>query len=155
MGMRQTGVKVIVQNRRARHDYFVLETWEAGIELKGTEVKSMRLGRCNLKDSYAAVLNGEIFVQNMHISPYEKGSFSNTNPLRPKRLLMHKNEIRKLHADVMQKGFSIIPLQVYLKDGKMKMEIALCKGKKLYDKRDDMAKRDTDRDIERAFAGRE
>lgn len=153
--MRQTGVKVIVQNRRARHDYFVLETWEAGIELKGTEVKSMRLGRCNLKDSYAAVLNGEIFVQNMHISPYEKGSFSNTNPLRPKRLLMHKNEIRKLHADVMQKGFSIIPLQVYLKDGKMKMEIALCKGKKLYDKRDDMAKRDTDRDIERAFAGRE
>lgn len=153
--MRQTDVKSIAQNRRARHDYFVLETWEAGIELKGTEVKSMRLGKCNLKDSYAAVQNGQIFVQNMHISPYEKGSFSNTNPLRPKRLLMHKNEIRDLNADVMQKGFSIIPLQVYLKDGKMKMEIALCKGKKLYDKRDDMAKRDTDRDIERAFAGRD
>lgn len=152
--MRQTGVKVIAQNRRARHDYFVLETWEAGIELKGTEVKSMRLGKCNLKDSYAAVQNGELYVQNMHISPYEKGSFSNTNPLRPKRLLMHKNEIRSLNADVMQKGFSIIPLQVYLKDGKMKMEVALCKGKKLYDKRDDMAKRDTDRDIERAFADR-
>ncbi len=153
--MRQKGIKTIVQNRRARHEYFVLETWEAGIELKGTEVKSMRLGRCNLKDSYAAVQDGQIFVQNMHISPYEKGSFSNMNPLRPKRLLMHKNEIRKLHADVMQKGFSIIPLQVYLKDGRMKMEIALCRGKKLYDKRDDMAKRDTDRDIERAFAGRE
>jgi SsrA-binding protein len=153
--MRQTGIKVVVQNRRARHDYFVLETWEAGIELMGTEVKSMRLGRCNLKDSYASVQNGQIFVQNMHISPYEKGSFSNTNPLRPKRLLMHKNEIRGLNADVMQKGFSIIPLQVYLKDGKMKMEIGLCKGKKLYDKRDDMAKRDTDRDIERAFAARE
>jgi len=152
--MRQKGIKTIAQNRRARHDYFVLETWEAGIELKGTEVKSMRLGKCNLKDSYAAVQNGELFVQNMHISPYEKGSFSNMNPLRPKRLLMHKNEIRNLNAGVMQKGFSIIPLQVYLKDGRMKMEIALCKGKKLYDKRDDMAKRDSDRDIERAFADR-
>lgn len=153
--MRQKGIKVIVQNRRARHDFFVLETWEAGIELQGTEVKSMRLGKCNLKDSYAHVQNGQIYVYNMHISPYEKGSFSNTAPDRPKRLLMHKNEIRKLNADVMQKGFSIIPLQVYLKDGKMKLEVALCKGKKLYDKRDDMAKRDSNRAIERAFAGRE
>ena len=152
--MRQTGIKRIAENRRARHDYFVLETWEAGIELKGTEVKSMRLGRCNLKDSYAAVHGGQLLVQNMHISPYEKGSFSNTDPLRPKRLLMHKNEITRLNAEVMQKGFSIIPLSVYLKDGKVKMEIALCKGKKLYDKRDDMAKKDTERDIERAFADR-
>ncbi|MGI6238009.1 MAG: SsrA-binding protein SmpB [Christensenellales bacterium] len=152
--MRQTGVKVVARNRRARHDYFVLETWEAGVELKGTEVKSIRLGKCNLADSFVAVRGGELYVQNMHISPYEKGSYANTDPLRPKRLLMHKHEIRRLQADVMQKGFSIIPLSVYLKDGRMKMEIALCKGKKLYDKRDDMAKRDTDRDIERAFAGR-
>ena len=148
------GVKIMAENRRARHDYFVLETWEAGIELKGTEVKSIRMGQCNLKDCYAQVRDGEIFVQGMHISPYEKGSFSNTNPLRPKRLLMHKNEIRKLNQDVMQKGLAIIPLEVYLKDGKVKLKIALCKGKKLYDKRDDMAKRDAERDIERSFAGR-
>ncbi len=148
------GVKVMAENRRARHDYFVLETWEAGIELKGTEVKSIRLGQCNLKDCYAQVKDGEIFVQGMHISPYEKGSFSNTNPLRPKRLLMHKNEIRKLNQDVMQKGLAIIPLEIYLKDGRVKAKIALCKGKKLYDKRDDMAKRDAQRDIERSFADR-
>ena len=148
------GVKVMAENRRARHDYFVLETWEAGIELKGTEVKSIRLGQCNLKDCYAQVKDGEIFVHGMHISPYEKGSFSNTNPLRPKRLLMHKNEIRKLNQDVMQKGLAIIPLEIYLKDGRVKAKIALCKGKKLYDKRDDMAKRDAQRDIERSFADR-
>jgi len=145
----QKGVKVVAQNRRARHDYFVLETWEAGVELKGTEVKSIRLGKCNLKDCYAAVVNGELLVYGMHISPYEMGSFSNTDPLRPKRLLMHKSEIRKMHADVMQKGFSLIPLSVYLKDGRIKLEIALCRGKKLYDKRDDMAKRDIQRDIDR------
>ena len=148
------GVKVMAENRLARHDYFVLETWEAGIELKGTEVKSIRLGQCNLKDCYAQVKDGEIFVHGMHISPYEKGSFSNTNPLRPKRLLMHKNEIRKLNQDVMQKGLAIIPLEIYLKDGRVKAKIALCKGKKLYDKRDDMAKRDAQRDIERSFADR-
>ena len=148
------GVKVMAENRRARHDYFVLETWEAGIELKGTEVKSIRLGQCNLKDCYAQVKDGKIFVHGMHISPYEKGSFSNTNPLRPKRLLMHKNEIRKLNQDVMQKGLAIIPLEIYLKDGRVKAKIALCKGKKLYDKRDDMAKRDAQRDIERSFADR-
>jgi SsrA-binding protein len=150
----QKGVKVMAENRRARHDYFVLETWEAGIELKGTEVKSIRLGQCNLKDCYVQVRDGEVFVQGMHISPYEKGSFSNTNPLRPKRLLMHKNEIRKLNQDVMQKGLAIIPLEIYLKDGRVKAKIALCKGKKLYDKRDDMAKRDAQRDIERSFADR-
>ena len=152
--MPQKGVKVIAQNRRARHDYFVLETWEAGIELKGTEVKSIRLGKCNLKDSFAAVKNGEMFVLGMHISPYEKGSYFNTDPMRPKRLLMHKSEIRKAHQSVMQQGLALIPLSVYLKDGRMKVELALCKGKKLYDKRDDMARRDAQRDIERAVRAR-
>lgn len=152
---KQMGTKIVAQNKRARHDYFVLETWEAGIELKGTEVKSIRLGQCNLKDCYGTVKDGELWVYGMHISPYEKGSFSNTDPIRPKRMLMHKAEIRKLQASVMQKGLAIIPLNVYLKDGRVKAEIGLCKGKKLYDKRDDMAKRDAQRDIERSFAGRE
>ena len=149
--MPQKGVKIIAQNRRARHDYFVLETWEAGIELKGTEVKSLRLGKCNLKDAYAAVKDGEMFAMGMHISPYEKGSYFNADPLRLKRLLMHKSEIRKAHQSVMQQGLTLIPLSVYLKDGRMKLELALCKGKKLYDKRDDMAKRDAKRDIERSL----
>lgn len=149
--MPQKGVKIIAQNRRARHDYFVLETWEAGIELKGTEVKSLRLGKCNLKDAYAAVKNGEIFAMGLHISPYEKGSYFNTDPMRPKRLLMHKTEIRKAQQSVMQQGLTLIPLSIYLKDGRMKLELALCKGKKLYDKRDDMARRDAKRDIERSM----
>ena len=147
-------IKVVAQNRRARHDYFVLETWEAGIELKGTEVKSMRLGKCNLKDSYASVRDGEMFVYGMHISPYEKGSYFNTDPLRSKRLLMHRAEIRKAHQSVMQQGLALIPLSVYLKEGRMKLELALCKGKKLYDKRDDMARRDAQRDIERTIRAR-
>ena len=149
--MPQKGVKVIAQNRRARHDYFVLETWEAGLELRGTEVKSLRLGKCNLKDCYAMVKDGEMFVQGMHISPYENGRYFNTDPLRPKRLLMHKQEIRKAQQAVMQQGLALIPLSVYLKDGRMKLELALCKGKKLYDKRDDMARRDVQRDIERSM----
>lgn len=149
--MPQKGVKIIAQNRRARHDYFVLETWEAGIELKGTEVKSLRLGKCNLKDAYAAVKNGEIFAMGLHISPYEKGSYFNTDPMRPKRLLMHKAEIRRAQQSVMQQGLTLIPLSIYLKDGRMKLELALCKGKKLYDKRDDMARRDAKRDIERSM----
>ena len=149
--MPQKGVKVIAQNRSARHDYFILETWEAGIELKDTEVKSIRLGKCNLKDSYGMVRNGEMFVEGMHISPYEKGSYFNTDPMRPKRLLMHKQEIRRAHQQVMQQGLALVPLSVYLKDGRMKLELALCKGKKLYDKRDDMAKRDAKRDIERSM----
>ena len=149
--MPQKGVKIIAQNRRVRHDYFVLETWEAGIELKGTEVKSLRLGKCNLKDAYAAVKNGEIFAMGLHISPYEKGSYFNTDPMRPKRLLMHKAEIRKAQQSVMQQGLTLIPLSIYLKDGRMKLELALCKGKKLYDKRDDMARRDAKRDIERSM----
>lgn len=149
--MPQKGVKVLAQNRRARHDFFVLETWEAGIELKGTEVKSIRLGKCNLKDCYAQVKDGEMLVYGMHISPYEKGSYFNTDPLRPKRLLMHKAEIRRCHAQVMQQGLALIPLSVYLKDGRVKLELALCKGKKLYDKRDDIAKRDAKRDMDRAM----
>ncbi|MBQ8972725.1 MAG: SsrA-binding protein SmpB [Clostridia bacterium] len=152
--MPQKNVKIIAQNRRARHDYFVLDTWEAGLELKGTEVKSMRLGKCNLKDCYAMVRDGELFVLGMHISPYEHGSFSNTDPLRPKRLLMHKQEIRRAQQSVMQQGLALIPLSVYLKNGRMKLELALCKGKKLYDKRDDMAKRDAKRDIERSIKER-
>ena len=151
--MPQKGVKVVVQNRRARHDYFILETWEAGIELRGTEVKSLRMGKCNLKDSFAQVKNGEMLVQGMHISPYENVNIFNTDPMRPKRLLMHKAEIRKAQQSVMQQGLALIPLSIYLKDGRMKLELALCKGKKLYDKRDDMAKRDAKRDIERTMAG--
>ena len=152
--MPQKGVKVIAQNRRARHDYFILETWEAGIELKGTEVKSIRLGKCNLKDCYAQVKDGEMLVYGMHISPYEKGSSFNTDPLRPKRLLMHKAEIRRCQQQVMQQGLALIPLSTYLKDGRVKLELALCKGKKLYDKRDDIAKRDAKRDMERAMRTR-
>ena len=152
--MPQKGVKVIVQNRRARHDYFVEETWEAGIELRGTEVKSIRMGRCNLKDCYAQVKDGELFILGMHISPNENGSFSNTDPLRPKRLLMHKAEIRKLQQAVMQQGLALIPLNVYLKDGRVKVEIAICRGKKNYDKRDDIAKRDAEREMERHMKAR-
>lgn len=143
--------KVIAQNKRATHDYFVLEAWEAGIELKGTEVKSMRLGKCNLKDCYAQVVNGEMLVYGIHISPYEKGSYFNTDPLRPKRLLMHKAEIRKCRQQVMEQGLALIPLKVYLKEGRMKLELALCKGKKLYDKRNDEAKREAMRDIDRSI----
>ena len=154
MAAKKQGVKVVAQNRRARHDYFVLETWETGIELKGTEAKSIRMGRCNLKDCYAQVKGGELIVDGMHISPYEKGNIFNTDPMRPKRLLAHKGEIRKMQQNVMQKGLSLIPLQLYFKDGRAKLELGLCKGKKLYDKRDDMAKRDVKREIERNFAAR-
>lgn len=152
---RHEGTKTIAQNRKARHDYFVEEVWETGLELRGNEVKSIRLGRCNLKDSFAQVRSGELFVENMHVSPYEKGSYYNENPLRPKRLLMHKAEIRKLEQAVMQKGLALIPLSIYLKDGRMKLELALCKGKKLYDKRDDAAKKDAEREMERHFSGRD
>ena len=152
--MPHKGVKSIAQNRRARHDYFILETWEAGLELKGTEVKSLRAGKCSLKDCYAQVKNGEIFALGLHITPYENGSYFNQDPMRPKRLLMHKSEIRRCQQAVMQQGLALIPLSVYLKDGRMKLELALCKGKKLYDKRDDMAKRDAQRDIERSIRDR-
>ena len=142
-------VKILVQNRKARHDYFIEETYEAGVELKGTEVKSIRLGRCNLKDSYAQVVSGQMLVYNMHISPYDNGNIFNTDPLRPKRLLMHKAEIRRLDQAVARQGLTLIPLELYLKRGRVKLLLALCKGKHNYDKRDDIAKRDADREMTR------
>ena len=148
---RPKGIKSIAQNRKARHDYFVEESYEAGIELRGTEVKSIRAGRVNLKESFAQIREGEIFVNGMHISPYEQGSIFNTDPLRPKRLLMHKSEIRKLDGLVARQGYTLVPLEIYLKDGRMKMSIGLCRGKKLHDKRDDAAIRDAKRDIDRAI----
>lgn len=148
------GVKVIALNRKARHDYFVEETHEAGLELRGTEVKSMRMGRVNLKDCYASVDHGELFVYGLHISPYEKGSFSNTDPLRPKKLLMHRYEILMLDQQVAKKGLTLIPLSVYLKDGRMKLELGVCRGKKLFDKRDSIQERDVKREIARTVRER-
>ncbi|HOQ63537.1 MAG TPA: SsrA-binding protein SmpB [Clostridia bacterium] len=145
------GVKPLVQNRRARHDYFVEETYECGMELKGTEVKSIRQGRANLKEAYARVRDGEVFVDGMHISPYEQGSIYNTDPLRPKRLLLHKSEIRKLQSQVSRQGYTLIPLQLYLKNGLVKLELGVCRGKQLHDKRDAVAEADALRDIERAM----
>ena len=147
-------LKTVAQNRKARHDYFVEESFECGLELRGTEVKSIRLGKCNLKDSYASVEKGEMWVHGMHISPYEKGNIFNTDPMRPKKLLMHKAEIRKLEQAIMQKGLTLVPLSVYLKQGRMKLQLGLCKGKKNYDKRDDIAKRDAEREIERGLRGK-
>ena len=147
--------KVIAQNRKARHDYFLEETYECGLELTGTEIKSVRAGGVNLRDSFAKVENGEVFVYNMHISPYEQGNRYNTDPLRPKKLLMHKAEIRKLIGQTTLKGMSLIPTQIYLdKRGRAKLELALAKGKKLYDKREDIAKRDAARNIDREFKKR-
>ena len=143
------GVKPIAQNRKARHDFFVEESIECGIELKGTEVKSMRLGRVNLKESFAMVKGGEVFVQGMHISPYEQGNIFNTDPLRPKRLLLHKSEIRKLGARVQRQGYALVPLDVYLKDGRMKLNLGVCVGKHLHDKRESAAERDVKRDLAR------
>ena len=153
--MPQKGVKVVAQNRRARHDYFVLETWEAGIELKGTEVKSIRLGKVNLKESWAQVRKGEIGVEGMHISPYEQGNIFNRDPLRDKKLLLHKSEIRKLDSLVMRQGYTLIPLELYFRDGRVKLLLGLCRGKQLHDKRDSMARRDSDREIRRALRNRQ
>ncbi|CCJ32979.1 MULTISPECIES: SsrA-binding protein SmpB [Caloramator] len=149
--MKKNEKKVLAENRKARHDYFIEETYEAGIELFGTEVKSVKLGKANLKDSYAEVVDGEIFVYNMHISPYEKGNIFNRDPLRPKKLLMHKSEIRRLAGLVSQKGYTLIPLSLYVVRGLVKVELALAKGKKLYDKREDIAKRDARREVEKEF----
>ncbi|MBO2517272.1 MAG: SsrA-binding protein [Clostridiales bacterium] len=148
---KKIGVKPIAQNRKARHDFFIEESLECGIELKGTEVKSMRQGKVNLKESYAIVRNGEVFVEGMHISPYEQGNIFNTDPLRPKKLLLHKSEIRKLHQQVQKQGYALVPLDVYLKDGRMKMNLGVCVGKKLHDKRDAMAEKDARREVERAM----
>ncbi len=151
---KQAGIKQAAANRKAFHDYFVLDRYEAGIELCGTEVKSIRAGTLNLKDSYCTVKNGELFVRGMHISPYEKGNIFNRDPDRPRRLLMHKKEILKLNARVMQEGVALVPLSVYFKDSRVKLEVGLCKGKKLYDKRAADAKRQADRDIDRQLKNR-
>ena len=140
---------MIAQNKKAYHDYFVLEKLEAGIELFGTEVKSIRQGKINLKDSWCFVKDGEMFVNGMHISPYEQGNIFNRDPLRTKRLLLHKKEIRRFYAQVKQEGLAIVPLSVYFLKGRAKVEIGLCKGKKLYDKREVAAKKDAQRTIER------
>ncbi|MEG0895638.1 MAG: SsrA-binding protein SmpB [Oscillospiraceae bacterium] len=143
--------KSIAVNKKARHDYFVVEAFETGIELVGTEVKSIRRNGANLKESWCAVENGELFVKQMHIAPYEQGNIFNKDPMRVRKLLMHKKEINRLMGLVAQKGYTLIPLALYFKDSKVKMELGLCKGKDLHDKRDDIAKRDAKRDIERAL----
>ena len=146
--------KLIAQNKKARHDYFVLDTYEAGVVLYGTEVKSVRQGTVNLKDSYCTFEDGELFVLGFHISPYEKGNIFNREPLRPKKLLMHKTELMRLFGKVSQQGLTLVPLSVYLLGPYVKMEIGLCQGKKLYDKRASDAKRQADRAIERYTKGR-
>ena len=149
------GIKQIAVNRQARHEYFVEETMEAGIELFGTEVKSLRNGGLNLKDSWCSFEKGELFVRQMHISPYEKGNIFNRDPLRPKKLLLHRRELNRLYGLVkQQQGLTLIPLQAYFKGSRVKIELGVCRGKKLYDKRADAAKRDAKRDIERALRGR-
>ena len=148
-------IKIVANNKKAYHDYFVEEKYEAGIELFGTEVKSIRDGKVNLKDSWCNIVNGEIFANDFHISPYEKGNIFNRDPLRPKRLLLHKKEINKLFGLTKQQGYAIIPLSVYFKNGRAKLEIGLCKGKKLYDKRDDAARKSANREIERALKSRQ
>ncbi len=149
---KNNAIKIVAQNKKAYHDYFVLEKLEAGIELFGTEVKSIRQGKINLKDSWCFVKDGEMFVNGMHISPYEQGNIFNRDPLRTKRLLLHKKEIRRFYANVKQEGLSIVPLSVYFSKGRAKVEIGLCKGKKLYDKREVAAKKDAQRDIARAIS---
>ena len=141
--------KTAATNRKARHDYFVEDSYEAGIELSGTEVKSIRAGTLNLKDSFCAVRDGELFVYHMHISPYEKGNIFNRDPIRDRKLLMHKREIRKLQALVQRDGYTLVPLRVYFKNARVKLEVGLCKGKKNYDKRDAAASRDAKREIDR------
>lgn len=146
--------KTVAQNKKARHDYFVEDSYEAGIALVGTEVKSLRKGSCNLRDSWCDIRGGEIFIKQMHISPYEQGNIFNRDPMRERKLLMHKREITKLAGLVAQQGYSLIPLSVYFKDSHIKVQVGLCKGKKLYDKRADLAKRDAQRDIQRAMKDR-
>lgn len=147
--MEKTALKTIADNRKARHDYFILESHEAGIELTGTEVKSIRDGGLNLKDSWISIDNGELFIKQMHISPYEKGNIFNKDPLRTRKLLMHKREIMKLLGQVKQDGLTLIPISVYFKGSRVKVQVGLCKGKKQHDKRDAMAQRDAKRTIDR------
>ena len=149
--MEKKGIKVAAQNRKAFHDYFVEDRFEAGIELYGTEVKSIRAGTLNLKDSWCGVKNGELFLNGMHISPYEKGNIFNKDPLRVRKLLLHKKEIDKMFGKMKEQGITLVPLQVYFKGSLVKMEIGVAKGKKLYDKRDDIAKKDQKREAQREF----
>ena len=148
--MGKESVKTVASNRKAYHDYFIEEKYEAGIELSGTEVKSIRQGQVNLKDSYAIVKGGEMMVHGMHISPYEQGNIFNKDPLRPRKLLLHKREILKLHARVKQDGYALVPLSIYFKGPRVKLELGVAKGKKLYDKRESAAKRDAQREMDRA-----
>lgn len=150
-----SSTKTIAQNKKAHHDYFIEETYEAGIELCGTEVKSLRQGRVNLKDSWCSIVDGEIFINAMHISPYEQGNIFNRDPMRVRKLLMHKREIMKLLGTTKQTGYCLIPISLYFKDSRVKVQVGLCKGKKLYDKRADMADRSAKRDIERTLKERQ
>lgn len=143
--------KLIANNKKAYHDFFIDETYEAGIALHGTEVKSMRMGKCSIKEAFIRIEDGEVFVYGMHVSPYEKGNIFNKDPLRVKKLLMHKYEIHKLAGKIKEKGYTLVPLQVYFKEGKVKVEIGLARGKKLYDKRADIAKKDQRREAEKEF----
>ena len=143
--------KLIANNKKAYHDYFILDTYEAGIALHGTEVKSLRMGKCSIKESFIRIENGEVFVYGMHVSPYEKGNIFNKDPMRVKKLLLHKSEINKLLGKIKEKGMSLVPLKVYFKGSLVKVEIGLAKGKKLYDKRDDIAKKDQQRETQRDF----
>lgn len=149
--MSKDSVKLIANNKKARHDYFIEETYETGISLAGTEVKSIRMGHCSIKESFVRIEKGEVYIYGMHVNPYEKGNIFNKDPLRPRKLLMHKQEINKLIGKINEKGYTIVPLQVYLKGSLVKVEIALAKGKKLYDKRADIAKKDQRREAERDF----
>jgi len=142
-------IKIVAQNKKARHDFFIEQTVETGIVLSGTEVKSIRQGKVNLKDCYATVENGEVILSGMHISPYEQGNIFNKDPLRPRKLLLHKAEIRRLIGYTQQQGLTLVPLQLYFKKGKVKVELAIAKGKKLYDKREDIAQKDAKREIDR------
>ena len=149
--MSREALKLVANNKKAYHDYFIEEKYEAGLVLHGTEVKSMRLGKCSIKESFVRIENNEVWVYGMHISPYEKGNIFNRDPLRPKKLLMHKAQIRKLVGQLAEKGFTLVPLQVYFKDGRAKVELGLARGKKLYDKRHDIAKKDQRREAEKEF----
>ena len=148
---KEKGSRLIANNKKAYHDYFIEETYEAGIALHGTEVKSLRMGKCSIKESFVRIENEEVYIYGMHISPYEKGNIFNKDPLRPKKLLMHKKEILKLQGKMKEKGYTIVPVQVYFKGSLVKVQIALAKGKKLYDKRQDIAKKDQRREAERDF----
>ena len=149
--MAKESMKLVANNKKAYHDYFVDEKYEAGLVLHGTEVKSLRMGKCSIKEAFIRIENGEVWVYGMHISPYEMGNIFNKDPLRPKKLLMHKAEINKLFGKIKEKGITLVPLQVYFKDGRAKIEVGLCRGKKLYDKRQDIAKKDQRREAEKEF----